>query len=125
MYRPSKDRLDALKAGDSVTYVSYAGLSRIPCVETITVERRTATQIVCKDQDGREVRYRADNGKKIGGGHFDYLPEQATPEAIAEARAKRRQFSGAQKLAAHDWRKEPLDVIDAALKLIEKKEQQA
>jgi hypothetical protein len=33
-----------------------------------TVERRTATQIIVKSSTGREMRFRRDDGKEVGGG---------------------------------------------------------
>lgn len=116
--------LDSLKAGDKIQYVgSELGFTRVRHVCSIKIVRRTATQIICENQYGREERYHAYSGLKVGGSGFDILPRQASAEELAQARAECRQHNGSRKLEDHKWRDEPLEVIEAVLKLIKKKEE--
>jgi hypothetical protein len=85
--RATAEWLAALKPGDEVA-VRMGGFTRGWVVRV--VERRTATQILCVYQDGTApVRYRADNGRSVGGGRSHHRIEPLTEEIRAELRRER------------------------------------
>lgn len=98
-----------LKVGDAITYIAYGGFSQYPTICTITVNRVTPTQYIMSNGD----RYRIKDGHKIGGRWGDSLPQQATDEELAEARAEIRRSKLVHKMSAARWRDLPLDKLEA------------
>lgn len=82
----SKNSLANVKPGDEL-YIQNSerawGGERVIPYGVFTVERLTATQIVTKNQYGREARIRIDDGRLVGGSSF-YRAQVPTPEMVAE-----------------------------------------
>lgn len=105
--------LASLKPGDKVTYVLHGRYSS--SVQTITVERLTATQIVTKN--GRH--YRIKDGMLIGG-RYEYMPVPASEEEIQKVRDEEARSLLAMKVSRTDWDKLPMATLEAVIALLPK-----
>lgn len=110
-----REYLDALKAGDKITSISNTGWGG-QNILTLTVERRTPTQIVMTNGS----RFRASDGYKLGGEHRERLPVPAAGKEITAAVAENKRRHLVHVMNEHAWLKEPLETLEAVAKLIEK-----
>lgn len=101
-----REWLDNLKSGDTFYQVSQSRYTRHDYLTKMTVQKRTATQIVM--EDGK--RYNKNTGKRVGGGQFEYLQlppsDDIIQRMINEAR-ERRVLISLQKI---DWHNVDVDI---------------
>jgi hypothetical protein len=118
--RPNKEYLDSLKVGDEITYLIREKWESFATPTTIKVVRRTPKQIVFSDGRGFETKYRAEDGKKIGGGdYYSFLPKQATEFEITEENAARKRVVLARRLTEFKYSKLPLEALEQIKKIID------
>ena len=103
--------LSALKPGDSwhcVTSTYFSGV-RVARAEVI---RLTNTQIVCR-VDGAERRFRKNDGRIVGRGSPDKLPQPATVGELRNARAAQlpRLLASVTRSEALSWPDETVEQI--------------
>lgn len=109
-----KEYLDKLKPDDEILYVeSKRGFKRIV---RLVVERRTTTQIVMKNGS----RYRASDGKLLGGTCFEKLPFPAPDDEMQAVTLEYERGRLAMRLEALNWRKIPLETLRAVAELLPK-----
>lgn len=117
--RPSKEYLDSLKVGDEITYLTRGQWHAFSTPTTIKVIRRTPKQIVFSDGGGFETKYRAEDGKQVGGDYYAFLPQRATAEEIAEARVERNRVIIARQLSEAKYSKLPLSALEQIKAIID------
>ena len=103
--------LSALKPGDSwhcVIAIDFSTMS----VARAEVIRLTNTQIVCR-VDGAEHRFRKNDGRIVGRGSPDKLPQPATAGQLREARAAQlpRLLASVTRSEALSWPGETVEQI--------------
>jgi hypothetical protein len=108
--RTTTDQLAALVPGDVVTFEVNEGF-RDTAVQTGTEVKLTPTQLVVHYQGANdrtiEVRYRRQDGRRIGGSYGDWLIDPTHPRTVqvAEASARRRRQRRIDSLADR-WARE-------------------
>lgn len=106
--------LESLQPGDKWKSVKYHHYSSWAEVKTLEVEKLTKTQIVLTNG----ARYRRDSGRMVGGSMFDLLPSPSTTKAIEGVASERRRLNLARELEAFPWRKQPLQLLEAAFNIL-------
>jgi|GEM_PF-978501 len=80
-----------------------------------TVERTTATQIIVNGH-----RFRREDGFRKGDVWARAMLREATPEKIAALKAEQKRIGLAKQMEHRNWRKLPLEVLEAVAALLEK-----
>ena len=103
--------LSALKPGDSWHCVTSTYFSTMS-VARAEVIRLTNTQIVCR-MDGAERRFRKNDGRIVGRGSPDKLPQPATVGELRNARAAQlpRLLASVTRSEALSWPGETVEQI--------------
>lgn len=98
--------LDNLKPGDTIYQVGQSGYNRHDYLIKMTVQKRTATQIVM--EDGK--RFNKNTGKRVGGGQFECLqlpPSDGVIQRLIKEAGERRVLISLQKI---DWYAVDVDI---------------
>lgn len=112
----TEEWLSSLAAGHEWTAVVPYGRQPGGRVIPVKVVRRTATQIIAMVGQ-EERRYRAKDGRLVGGG-WEAIPSPASEEAITEARRENRRLNMVARLRDYDFKKLPYETLEAMFKLL-------
>lgn len=98
--------LDSLKPGDTVDQI-VRGTWGPPRIDTLTVEKRTAKQIVMTNG----TRYRAEDGIVIGRSIYGHLRFPPTTKQVKGINDQQEQRDIAASIRCTNWREVPLDKL--------------
>lgn len=106
--------LESLQPGDKWKSVKHHHYSSWSEIQTLEVEKLTKTQIVLTNG----AWYWRGSGRRVGGSMFDLLPSPSTTKAIEGVVLERRRLNLARELEAFPWRKQPLQLLEAAFNIL-------
>lgn len=106
--------LESLQPGDKWKSVKHLHYSSWAEIQSLEVEKLTKTQIVLTNG----ARYRRDSGRRVGGSRFDLLPSPSSTETIEGVTTERRRLNLARELEAFPWRRQSLQLLEAAFNIL-------
>lgn len=117
------EHMAALKAGDSFDFAEYE-IWGPKVLKRLTVERKTATMIVCRvgyvgSSESQEVRFRLATGNIVGDGYGSFPTPVGKDERLVLVREAKTRAS-VSRLEREKWGALPLEVLGQVERIIEK-----